>query len=521
MPAVWYLTSEFRKLAVDRKQTGMLEQYWERCREKPDALGSKAATDMSSPLVTPAIPIRPGRGHTRNRSLSDGTALLPPGHKLSSYHPARGLTSLLDMFGPLIFPIHRAALLRKRVLISCHAPVHEICNFGRFFFSMSRPIIVANGLVYDLSVLSNIPQSVADLLPPQAPTHRLRPLFTIGVHDIPLLMQDADASKPSRDVDSAVVDEAPTGWIACTTDSILAMKDTLYDMLITMPPPCSPNAAQKQWPSVECPHGKPIRATQRDLRRFRALKAGLARIITATTPGVRPDTPASESSALARPSTGTTLVGDASEDSLDQVIEPTTWAALAYSGFMWWASAGEQRRSDEHDEAVHDASLLSDLAPRPTMSMSMSMSMPSPTLPGSRLSQEILTDSITSLSGARPPGSLPDDEARVELAIIAYFHRLTTDILCVIGEAVDSEATESDVDAESDRDGSEDALLLRDQVQVASRPIRLDSHAFELMGLDVWSAADGDFLRDLTEMYFGRRVHIEGKGIEVCGIRVC
>jgi hypothetical protein len=184
---------------------------------------------------------------------------------------------------------------------------------------------------------------------------------------------------------------------------------------------------------------------------------------------------------------------------------------------MWWASAGEQRRSDEHDEAVHDASLLADLAPR----SSTTMSMPTPTLLGSRLSQEILTDSIMSLGGARRPGSLPDDEARVELATIAYFHRLTTDILCVIGEAVDLDGSESDMDAESDRDGSEDALLLLDQGEAGSRPITLDSHAFERMGLDVWSSADGDFLRDLAQKYFSRRVYIEGKGVEICGIRVC
>ncbi len=73
----------------------------------------------------------PVRGHRRKRSASDGAALVPPGHRLSPYHPAWSLTKLLDTFGPLIFPIHRAALLRKRILISTHTPVHEVCNFGR------------------------------------------------------------------------------------------------------------------------------------------------------------------------------------------------------------------------------------------------------------------------------------------------------------------------------------------------------------------------------------------------------
>lgn len=68
------------------------------------------------------------QGHGRTRSASDGTALLA--HSLSIHHPAWSLTSLLDAFGPLIFPVHRAALLRKRILFSCHAPVQETCNFG-------------------------------------------------------------------------------------------------------------------------------------------------------------------------------------------------------------------------------------------------------------------------------------------------------------------------------------------------------------------------------------------------------
>ena len=51
-------------------------------------------------------------------------------HHLSRYHPAWSLTNLLDTFGPLIFPIYRAALLRQRILISGHVPVRETCNFG-------------------------------------------------------------------------------------------------------------------------------------------------------------------------------------------------------------------------------------------------------------------------------------------------------------------------------------------------------------------------------------------------------
>ncbi|KAJ3525639.1 hypothetical protein NM208_g11552 [Fusarium decemcellulare] len=266
------------KLAEDRKNTSILEEYWTSSREKPGQGNRRLSgeTPVSSPSLHSQPLIR--KGHNRNRSASDGASLIPAGNTLSPYHPAWSLTSLLDKFGPLIFPIHRAALLRKRILISCHAPVHEICDF-----------------VYNISVLSNIPLSVTDILPASASTQRLRPLFSIGVHDIPFLMEDFEASKRERSSEDAVDDESGSGWIACTTDSILAMKDTLWDMLITIPPDYASNATERVWPVVECPRGQPIKATQRDLRRFTSLKNGLAKLAAATaTTGTAPESPEAE-----------------------------------------------------------------------------------------------------------------------------------------------------------------------------------------------------------------------------------
>ncbi|MBE3048905.1 DUF4484 domain-containing protein [Candidatus Bathyarchaeota archaeon] len=359
--------------------------------------------------------------------------------------------------------------------------------------------------MYDLSVLSNIPQAVADMLPADAPSHRLRPLFTIGVHDIPALMQEQ--SQRTADDDATLRDDMSGGWIACTTDSILAMKETLWDVLVTMPPTHSSGAAEKAWPTVECPGGQTIKATQRDLRRFRSLKVGLARIAAASKPIDSPGSPLSEFTTQARPSTsGTTVVGEECEDALDKVVQPATWTELAYGGFMWWASAGEQRRGYEHDEAVHDASLIADWAP----------AMPSGAPPGA--TRERMVDSVAALSERRG-GSAPDGEARVELAIVAFFHRLTTDILTIVSDAVDAaEGQYEDEDEDEDESEGEARLLPRGN---GGRPARIDSSAFELMGLDVWSDADGEFVRRVADVYFGRGADVEGKGIEVCGMRVC
>lgn len=369
-----------------------------------------------------------------------------------------------------------------------------------------------------------------DFLPSNSPTQRLRPLFTIGVHDIPFLMEDFEAFKRRSDPDEATEEEAGTGWIACTTDSILAMKDTLWDMLITIPPEYATNAQEKVWPVVECPRGKPIKATQRDLRRYNALRSGLNRMV-ATTPAA--DSPSASRQELgARPSTSNSnhpRVASGVYEATDKVAEPPSWAALAYNGFMWWASAGEQLRSEEHEESQRDAALLADLSPSPNASMSMPN-------PSSR--SDPLSTSLTSLTARRSAG---DGAARVELAIIAYFHRLTTQMLSVIADVVEAadEGYSDDPDEEEEgvveggqaeiaRDGNE-------EINGASQPllpnsvdndddvtaVTVDSRSMENMGLDVWSGADAMFVRELIRTYFGREARIEGKGVEVCGVRVC
>ncbi|KAH6687414.1 hypothetical protein F5X68DRAFT_152987 [Plectosphaerella plurivora] len=506
----------------DRTRVDLLEAYWDKTRASATSTTSPLAASSETPLEPPLLSSQTDRlkkGHNRSRSASDGAALIPPGHRLSPFHPAWSLVSLLDTFGPLIFPIHRAALLRKRILISCNAPVHEVCDF-----------------VYNLSVLSNIPHSVTEILDPAAPSHRLRPLFSIGVHDISFLLDDYAASKrpkaPASETDPA--DEAGTGWIACTTDSILAMKDTLWDMLITLPPAHSSAAREKVWPTVECPRGVSVKATQRDLRRFRALKTGLARLnATSTTlhPRTAERSPSAASDSI-KLTTGGFPVPATANDSLDTVVEPASWAALAYSGFLWWASAGEQGRSDEHEEAALDASLLADIAPNPAH--------PNPRTPASAAPGASLA-SLTKRKSTASVANAPDDEAKTELAIIAYFHRLTTQILSVMSDVVESaedgyEPYSDDEDGDEPRTGAR-AAGSGDEDESESAPlnpgsdeeddedplpvVRIDSHAVESMGLDVWNAHDTAFLKELAAQYFAREARVEGKGVEVCGLRVC
>ena len=66
----------------------------------------------------------------RRRAVSTASALAPTGQNLPSHHPAHSLREFLDAFGPLVFPIYKMALLRKRILLVTQAPVERACKFG-------------------------------------------------------------------------------------------------------------------------------------------------------------------------------------------------------------------------------------------------------------------------------------------------------------------------------------------------------------------------------------------------------
>lgn len=378
--------------------------------------------------------------------------------------------------------------------------------------------------MYDLSVLSNIPLAVEDLLASTAPPQRLRPLFSIGVHDIPLLEEDLRISKAAVTTPGSETSEARDregcGWIACTTDSILAMKSTLYDVLITLPPPHSEEASEKIWPKIESPQGTEMKATQRDLRRYKTLRWGLSRHVSL------PPSPRKQrrSSSLAPVNNGTNNSNEEDSDTdsqprislssaslprdsplsmldipdTDSIIEPLSWSALAYSGFMWWASAGEQRlHSDAEYDA--DASLLSGL--------SLSPSSPTLARPRSQSSASV------PLAGIRSNITGGDQDAKQEMAIIAYFHRLTSQIVTTLSDIVDI--------TDSDDERMDEVRPLREGEEDSVPAIYISSNEIERMGLDVWSATDHQFIEDVAKEYFGRRATVEGRNVDVCGIRIC
>ena len=126
---------DFRELAQDPSNTQPLDEFWSTYQIRDDDLpnGHDAA---DSPSVQKAKrresqSQQNGAAHARKRAISTVSALAPPPNLLSPHHPALSLPIFLNTFGPLVFPIYKAALLRKRLLLVGPAPVEMNCNFGR------------------------------------------------------------------------------------------------------------------------------------------------------------------------------------------------------------------------------------------------------------------------------------------------------------------------------------------------------------------------------------------------------
>lgn len=367
----------------------------------------------------------------------------------------------LDTFGPLIFPLQRAALVKKSILIITPTPVQPACN-----------------LVYNLSVLSNIPPSAADLASKKDALYPLRPLFNVGIHDIDHLSQLATKTKQQ------------TSWIACSSDDILATKSKLYDVLVELPQRTLDTPAVKQWPRVRTAAGEDIKATQRDLRRYYTLKRELNRVRyqNQSIHHMEADRPMDDDASESAPLVPSKQDGEINGDQYIQLegesklVEPSSWASIAYTSFLWWASAGE-KDALLNDEACQDARLLDDLPLPAPGKQSPSSGRRSSSVHGGVAGVDVRFQSVA-------------------VTLIAYAHRLTTLVMETLAEMIEA----ADVEV---RDGEEGTISI---------------HGEDLrrMGLDEWSSNDGEFVKEMAALYFGREdVQTVGRTVDLCGMRVC
>jgi hypothetical protein len=87
--------------------------------------------------------------------------------------------------------------------------------------------------------------------------------------------------------------------------------------------------------------------------------------------------------------------------------------------------------------------------------------------------------------------------------LVAFFRRVTERILGTLAGVV-----------EEAEDGTEEGVL-EEEVQIRGDDLRQ-------MGLDRWSEADRlFFVRDMMEVWFGRKAVIIDEGLTFCGVRLC
>jgi len=301
-----------------------------------------------------------------------------------------------------------------------------------------------------------------------------------------MLSQEKSSTEPTRD-------DTPTGWIACTTDEILTHKTQLFDLAIELPHPSVPDEQPKDinhWPKLRRSDGTRIFATRRDLRRWRTLREALGPTLAPTNADADlPDEDSihgdEERMRLLYSQNMRVQKHDLAESDEEKAVEPISWSALAYSSFMWWASAGER---DEHAEREEhqDSELLGDLP-------------------------DIVADAAGGYRDEAPVSETQDEErslqvdggkdASVHTAIIAYFQAYTKLVFSGAASALGEESGDSE-------EGDKGKVVL-------------DSDDLRAMGLDPWSEADARFVEETCKLWFEKEVAVKGMGVEACGVRWC
>lgn len=262
------------------------------------------------------------------------------------------------------------------------------------------------------------------------------------------------------------------------------------------------DAKKRAWPSIESPAGTHIKATQRDLARYRTLRRSMRRY------GRRKWQDDSNNGSNINNNNGDRNNNDDGDDEEcededtdvadgneryreEQVCEKLSWREIAYTSFIWWASAGEKRSdpSAEDNDIEDDGDGDGDGDDNNDNDLAAPLASPdSDTLPLYPRPRP-RPHHRRRRSSSDPPGSM-------EMEIVAYFHRLTGRLLSVMADIVE------------EGDEEEDVFFSLEDV--------------ERLGLDRYSEGDVRFVRAVCRRYFGREASVEQGGWNCCaGVKWC
>ena len=326
------------------------------------------------------------------------------------------------------------------------------------------------------------------------------------MHDIPTLSSLSAWTGIAHDDDQNDSTTLHNGWIACTSDELLSTKTQLSDVRVKFKNTAKPNPEKGAWPTIaQSATGTaetPILATPRDLKRWEMLVEHLSSRMNNTLSA--DDHEANNSSGytdnddddgthLLAPSAANTTITPRSKPRIDTstILEPLSWSAslAQYSA----RSTLDAERMHDCDDAVLSAAITA-----------------------CRDDAQDMLDSET----ASPTAAAG--------FVQAYFRACTKRVFDVLKARIDEGGSASTPYHDEVEDETEDETApLRGRSEsgtvadvenegevVITREDMID------MGLDVWSAADVNFVREMGQLWFAKRIEVKAGEVEVCGVRV-
>ncbi|ODV96190.1 hypothetical protein PACTADRAFT_33369 [Pachysolen tannophilus NRRL Y-2460] len=448
------------------------------------------------------------------------------------HHMLLALKSLIKSLGPLIFKVWKLALLRKKLVLHNSSTIERNCCY-----------------IYCISVLSTIPREILPSLISSGAKNfeklqYYQPLYNIGINDIDY-------------VQKLITRDPSLGFIASTTDEILLFKVNLYDYGIRFPnniesddegtslrngsisPEGEKNndflphvtSSLEYEPGAKRNTNHPIRATQRDYRRFKILTNAFKIY---------------DIENLSR--SHNNLTKDINDLEMTkkwwlQVSEPVSWKEYAWKGFSWWATAGENDRSNYGEESDRQGLI--------TMMDHYNVNSSS-----DENAYEGLHSRISS-SGEDGKGDLNVDMID-SLNIVGYFQTMTNKIFEVLIDLVNnheegsrhgdrSNSEEDEGDSEEEAEGpanadddyveneeeEEEQDLLGDisgatqnnnngnsnsngNVEKSQETLWIDPSDIYEMGLDPYSSSDSEFVIELVKVWWGKEAKVGSYLGNVC-----
>lgn len=239
-------------------------------------------------------------------------------------HPLGKLSAALSAMGPLTFPIYKAALVRKRLLIFNHSSqgsgmIQEPCD---------RDPELCGAMAYIISLLSVIPKDV-NVEPLDQHELYSQPLYNVGL----------------QDMNTKYLEHYP-GFIASTSDEILKYQKNLYDYAIVMPSTDAETCKLVASDKLDLP----IRATFNDYTKFLKVYKQLPNEGENATGD---DTSSIRTSNSRFSTLRFDIYGESSNIKLDhepswwldEATSPMSWREYIWLAFAWFASAGTTNRA--------------------------------------------------------------------------------------------------------------------------------------------------------------------------------